>query len=82
MRGLINPRGVGFEDGLIDLPLNCAGSMLTFFLLLVVFGAPSTGGDASRINDITTDLENPPQFALEPPSLLSSVRTTPAGLFG
>ena len=32
-------------------------------LLLIVFGAASTGGDAPPINDITTDLENPPQFA-------------------
>jgi hypothetical protein len=32
-------------------------------LLLVVFGAASTGGDAPPINDITTDLDDPPQFA-------------------
>jgi len=32
-------------------------------LWLVVFGAASTGGDAPPINDITTDLANPPSFA-------------------
>ena len=48
-------------------------------VLLVVFGAASTGGDAPRINDITTDLENPPKFALEPLSLLSSVRAESSG---
>lgn len=39
------------------------GSAVGVVLLLVVFGAASTGGDAPRINDITTDLENPPEFA-------------------
>ena len=32
-------------------------------LLIVVLGAASTGGDAPSINDITTDLANPPAFA-------------------
>ncbi len=33
------------------------GNALGVVLLLVVFGAASTGGDAPRINDITTDVE-------------------------
>jgi len=32
-------------------------------LLIVVLAAASTGGDAPPINDITTDLANPPKFA-------------------
>jgi len=31
-------------------------------LLIVVLGAATTAGDAPRINDITTDLDNPPAF--------------------
>ena len=55
------------------------GNALGVVLLLVVFGAASTGGDAPRINDITTDLENRSKFALEPLSLLSSVRAESSG---
>ena len=32
-------------------------------LMIIVLGAASTGGDAPPINDITTDLTNPPAFA-------------------
>lgn len=32
-------------------------------LLIIVLAAASTGGDAPPINDISTDLENPPSFA-------------------
>jgi len=35
-------------------------------LLAIVFAASSTGGDAPPINDITTDLEDPPAFATGP----------------
>ena len=31
-------------------------------LLIVVLGAAAMGGDAPSINDITTDLDNPPEF--------------------
>jgi len=61
------------------LTITGSGNALGVVLLLVVFGAASTGGDAPRINDITTDLENPPKFALEPLSLLSSVRAESSG---
>lgn len=41
-----------------------AGLALGLGLLIVVLGAAATGGgDAPPINDITTDLENPPDFA-------------------
>lgn len=39
------------------------GLAIALGLLIVVFGAASTGGDAPPINDITTDLANPPAFA-------------------
>ena len=39
------------------------GLMIGLALLIVVLGAASTGGDAPPINDITTDLANPPAFA-------------------
>lgn len=39
------------------------GLAIALGLLIVVLGAASTGGDAPPINDITTDLENPPAFA-------------------
>ena len=52
-------------------------------LLLVVMGAMSTGGGAPPINDITTDLDDPPQFASDlygerdmsyPPGFAAQVR--------
>lgn len=39
------------------------GLAIALGLLLVVLIAASTGGDAPPINDITTDLEDPPAFA-------------------
>lgn len=39
------------------------GLAIALGLLIVVLGAASTGGDAPPINDITTDLEEPPAFA-------------------
>jgi uncharacterized protein (DUF1499 family) len=39
------------------------GLALSLGLLIVVLGAASTGGDAPPINDITTDLVDPPAFA-------------------
>ena len=47
------------------------GNALGVVLLLVVFGAASTGGDAPRINDITTDLDARPVNALEKGVVLS-----------
>ena len=42
------------------------GLAIGLALLIVVLGAGATGGgDAPPINDITTDLENPPSFASE-----------------
>jgi len=38
------------------------GLAIGFGLMIVVLGAASTAGDAPRINDITTDLDRPPQF--------------------
>lgn len=39
------------------------GLAIALGLLIVVLAAASTGGDAPPINDITTDLANPPAFA-------------------
>ncbi len=39
------------------------GLALSLGLLIIVLGAASTGGDAPPINDITTDLSDPPAFA-------------------
>jgi len=39
------------------------GLSIALGLLIVVLAAASTGGSAPPINDITTDLENPPAFA-------------------
>lgn len=39
------------------------GLSIALGLLIVVLAAASTGGDAPPINDITTDLTNPPAFA-------------------
>ena len=39
------------------------GLSLSLGLLIIVLGAASTGGDAPPINDITTDLTDPPAFA-------------------
>ncbi len=39
------------------------GLSIALGLLIVVLAAASTGGDAPPINDITTDLEDPPAFA-------------------
>ncbi len=39
------------------------GLAIALGLLILVLGAASTGGDAPPINDITTDLVNPPAFA-------------------
>ncbi len=39
------------------------GLALSLGLLIIVLGAASTGGDAPPINDITTDLVDPPAFA-------------------
>jgi len=39
------------------------GLAIALGLLIVVIGAASTGGDAPPINDITTDLADPPAFA-------------------
>jgi uncharacterized protein (DUF1499 family) len=38
------------------------GLAIGFGLMIIVLGAASTAGDAPAINDITTDLDNPPQF--------------------
>ncbi len=38
------------------------GLALGFGLVIIVLGAASTAGSAPAINDITTDLDNPPQF--------------------
>ena len=58
--GLFLSRGgrdpVGFQRALVGLAIALA-------LLIVVLGAASTGGDAPPINDITTDLLDPPAFA-------------------
>jgi uncharacterized protein (DUF1499 family) len=43
--------------------MSLAGLAVGLGLLLVVFAAASPGGGLPPINDITTDLENPPQFA-------------------
>ena len=39
------------------------GLAIALGLLIIVFGAASTGGDAPPINDITTDLSDPPNFS-------------------
>jgi len=39
------------------------GLVIALGLLIVIIGAASTGGDAPPINDITTDLADPPGFA-------------------
>jgi uncharacterized protein (DUF1499 family) len=39
------------------------GLSISLGLLIVVLAAASTGGSAPPINDITTDLDNPPAFA-------------------
>ena len=39
------------------------GLSISLGLLIIVLAAASTGGDAPPINDITTDLTNPPAFA-------------------
>lgn len=58
--GLVQTRGGRDPEGRRKA---LVGSAVGVVLLLVVFGAASTGGDVPRINDITTDLENPPEFA-------------------
>jgi len=58
--GLVQTRG---DRDLEGRRKALVGSAVGVVLLLVVFGAASTGGDAPPINDITTDLENPPDFA-------------------
>ena len=58
--GLFLSRGgrdiVGRNRALIGLAIGLG-------LLIIVLAAASTGGDAPPINDISTDLENPPSFA-------------------
>lgn len=41
------------------------GAALGFVLLILLFLSAGTGGDAPPINDITTNLNNPPAFASE-----------------
>ena len=53
-RGQVDPEGR--MKALIGLSISLG-------LLIIVLGAASTGGDAPPINDITTDLTNPPAFA-------------------
>ena len=53
-------RGGRNPDG---MKLAIAGLVVGVGLLLVVFAAARPGGGLPRINDITTDLENPPGFA-------------------
>ena len=52
--GLVQTRGGHDPEGRRQA---LVGNALGVVLLLVVFGAASTGGDAPRINDITTDVE-------------------------
>jgi uncharacterized protein (DUF1499 family) len=58
--GLVLSRGgrdpVGRQRSLLGLSIGLG-------LVIVVLGAAATGGSAPRINDITTDLDNPPAFA-------------------
>jgi len=58
--GLVQTRGHRNPEGRHKALM---GSAVGVVLLLVVFGAASAGVDAPRINDITTDLDNPPEFA-------------------
>jgi uncharacterized protein (DUF1499 family) len=53
-------RGGRNPDG---MRLAMAGLAVGIGLVLIVFAAASPGGGLPSINDITTDLEDPPQFA-------------------
>ena len=58
--GIFLTRGQVDPDGRMK---SLIGLSIALGLLIVVLGAASTAGDAPPINDITTDLANPPAFA-------------------
>ena len=58
--GIVMTRGGRDPDGRQKA---WTGLAIGLGLVLVVLAGASTGGDAPPINDITTDLENPPAFA-------------------
>lgn len=61
--GLFNTRHGGDPLGRKNAITGLVGGLV---LLAVVFGASATGVDAPPINDITTDLADPPDFATGP----------------
>jgi uncharacterized protein (DUF1499 family) len=57
--GIVLSRGGGDPEGRRK---SLMGLAIGLGLLIVVLGAATTAGDAPPINDITTDLDNPPAF--------------------
>jgi len=57
--GIFLSRGGNDPDG---RKKSVTGLAIGLGLIIIVLGAASTAGDAPRINDITTDLDNPPEF--------------------